>query len=342
MWDQAKRHNFLVQSVGTVTTILTSLGCSLNNLPSGINASYSGSIGLDVETLEGLEQTTLGLRRAYRSTGALSLLGPSHGTLNLLTEMAPRSGKHQDRVVTAIGQTAALIGTMLSLDLGNFEAGQRYLSVAARAAQQARNNDLLAFTLGARAFQAAYSGDPLAGRDYADSALNIAGRGISPITHGWLSAVASEMHAIDNNEVICRRFLDDAASHLVRADPAEPWTGVGVFNTKKLTAYLGGDLMRLGRYREAQDVLHQALNQLDPPLAKHRCTAYVDLAEAYAAERKIDEAADHAINAIAIVADTRHAASLQRVERLYKQIRVHQSNATRQLGEALVEMRAAW
>lgn len=199
MWDQTKRRNFLVQAAGTVTTILGILGRSLDNSPARAGASYSKAIGLDTETLEGLEQTTLGLRRAYRSTGALSLLGPSHGTLNLLTAVVPRSGKYQDRVVTAIGQTAALIGVMLSLDLGDFEAGKRYLAVAARAAQQARNNDLLAFTLGAQAFQSAYGGDPVTGRDYADSALNVAGRGVSPVTHGWLSAVASEMHATDNN-----------------------------------------------------------------------------------------------------------------------------------------------
>jgi tetratricopeptide (TPR) repeat protein len=346
MWDETNRRTFLVQSAGMVTTVLTLIDIdrSLDKLSSRMATSYSGGIGLDSETLEGLEQATLGLRRAYRSASALSLLGPSHGMLNLLTEMAPRSGKHQDRVVTTLGQMAALIGAMLTLDLADFAAGQCYLSVAARAAQQASNNELLAFTLGARAFHVAYSGDPLAGRDYADSALSVASRGISSIMHGWLSAVASEMHAMDKNELVCRRLLDDAGTHLANADPVEPWTGVGVFNTEKLTAYLGGDLVRLGRYGDAQDVLHTALDQLGPSLTKHRCTAYVDLAEAYAAEGKIDEAVDQASSAITVIASTYHAGSLRRVEQLYRSISLHQSksNAVRRLGEELMEMKASW
>ena len=332
MWDNTKRRTFLINAAGTVAAVLASI-----EVPDSQRTCH-----IDSETIEALEQTTLGFRRAYRSAGALSLLGPSHGTLNLLTEMVPRSGKHQDRLVTAIGQMAALIGTMLSLDLGDFEAGQRYLSIAARAAQQAGNNDLLAFALGARAFNAAYGTDPRAGLDYADSALAVARRGVSPITHGWLSAVASEMHATDQNEVACRRLVEDSATYLEIADPAEPWTGVGVFNKEKLAAYLGGDLMRLGRYGEAQGVLHQALTRLDPTLAKHRCTAYVDLAEAYAAEGKLDEAAHHAVKAIPIVTNTRHAASLRRIQRLYRRMSPGNSNATRRFGEKLVEMRAAW
>lgn len=340
MQDPTKRRTFLTQAAGAVGTVLALVDDPLDI--ASRRAIASRSLSFDLETLEGLEQTTLGLRRAYRSAGALSLLGAAHGTLNLLTEMMPHAGRHQDRLVTAVGQTAGLIGVMLTLDLDDFDAGGRYLSIAARAAQQAGNNELLAFILGARAFHAAYSDDSNGGREYADAALSIAKRGISPITHGWLSAVASEMYATRQDEITCRQLLDNAASHLEAADPNEPWTGIGVFNAEKLAAYVGGDLMRLGRYREAQQALHDALDKLDESLVKHRCTAYVDLAEAYAANGQLDEATGYAMNALTIVSGTRHAVSLKRIEKLYRSVRDVDKAASSKLNEKFIELKATW
>lgn len=342
MRDESKRRAFLTQAAGMVGTVL-----ALTDDPLDISsrrAATSNSLSFDLETLEGLEQTTLGLRRAYRSAGALSLLGASHGTLNLLTEMMPYAGRYQTRLVTALGQTAGLIGIMLTLDLNDFDAGERYLSIAGRAAKQANNNELFAFIMGARAFHAAYKpeADPIGAREWADTALTIAKRGISPVTHGWLSAVASEMYATENNEIACRRLLDNAAKHLEAADPSEPWTGVGVFNAEKLSAYVGGDLMRLGRYSEAQQTLHDALGKLDESLVKHRCTAYVDLAEAYAADGHVDEATGYATNALTLVTNTRHAASLQRIEKLYRSVRAIDEKSSEQLREMLIELKATW
>ncbi len=84
MRDHSTRRTFFTQAASTIGTVLT--------LVSGNNGTQisPSQLSFDMETLEGLEQTTLGLRRAYRSAGALSLLDASHGTLNLLTEMLPK------------------------------------------------------------------------------------------------------------------------------------------------------------------------------------------------------------------------------------------------------------
>jgi hypothetical protein len=152
-----------------------------------------------------------------------------------------------------IGQMGALVGTMLMLDLGDFESSRQFLAVAARAGQQIEDPELLAFALGCRAFHSCYGGDRRAGVGFARGALDLADRGIHPLTHGWLSAVASEMHATAGEGRDCERFLDEAAAHLMRGDCGVAWLGIGVFNPDKLTAYQGGGLMRLGRYTEAQE-----------------------------------------------------------------------------------------
>ncbi len=75
--------------------------------------------------------------------------------------------------------------------------------------------------------------------------------------------------------------------------------------------------MRLGRYPQAQAELHAVLAQLDLAFAKHRGTARIDLATAYLQVDEVDEDVedvDHAVNALDIVAVTRHAERLRRVE----------------------------
>ena len=50
----------------------------------------------------------------------------------------------------------------------------------------------------------------------------------------------------------------------------------------KLTAHRGAGLMRLHRYADAEADLLGALGQLHPVQAKHRTTAHIDLADAFA------------------------------------------------------------
>ena len=80
---------------------------------------------------------------------------------------------------------------------------------------------------------------------------------------------------------------------------------------------------------------------LTPAFAKHRCTAHIDLATAYLQDGKVDEGVEHAVNALDIVAVTRHADSLRRVENLYPMIKTSGIPAARDLRRKLMEIKAA-
>ncbi|MFI0418631.1 hypothetical protein [Spongiactinospora sp. 9N601] len=147
--------------------------------------------------------------------------------------------------------------------------------------------------------------------------------------------MTSEMHASLGEEQECQRRLAQAEIHLTHAAPARPWIGIGSFGGDKLLAYRGGDLMRLGRYQDAQAILAQSLACLDPSLKRHRCTAHIDLAEALAATASMDDAADHAIKALDIIEQTGHTPSLHRVDRLHQHMRQTPSAAGRRLGQHL-------
>lgn len=332
--QELSRHDFLM--------LAATAGSLLDMLGSRPGLTEPGRGRVDGEAAEGLSHVVLGYRKIYRSAGAASLLEPVCGTLSLLTDLAPAAGSFSEVIVSLIGQAGSLAGVIFMLDRGEFATAARYLAIAARAAQQTGDDELMAITLACRAFHSAYGGAPPDGLAFASEAMRVAARGhIHPRTHGWVAAVTSEMHATVGDEAGCSRALDAAADQLGRPMPAEQWKGIGAFSVAKLTAYRGGDMMRLGRYRAAQAQLLTALAQLDPALAKHRCTAHIDLADAYARDGEFGEAARHAISALDIITFTRHADSLRRVSALYEAIPVSRTALARDLGSKLLEVRAA-
>ncbi|HET6288749.1 MAG TPA: helix-turn-helix transcriptional regulator [Amycolatopsis sp.] len=339
MWDSMKRRLFLTQGALAAFAVTDALRARPIEPARTPNA---GPASADEQTVASLEQIVQGWRQAYRSASARTLLGPAQGTLNMLVGMAPEAGRHEDRVVSLIGQMAALVGTMLMLDQGEFDAARHYLVLSARAGKDSGDAELTAIALGCQAFHASYGEDPKPqeGLRYAESSLTEAARGIHPRAHAWLQAVASEMRATARDDTGCRRALDISAELLERPQTGREWLGIGAFDAAKLTAYRGGDLSRLGQHAQAQATLTEALEALDPGLPKHRCTAHIDLAESFARSGEVDAACQHAVSALTLVQKTGHADSLKRVETLHGRMKSIRVPAVRGLGERIVECKA--
>jgi hypothetical protein len=81
---------------------------------------------------------------------------------------------------------------------------------------------------------------------FAREALDVAGRGVHPLSHGWVAAVTSEMCAAAGDDMSCFRSLDTAQAQLSLPSPGQPWKGIGAFSAAKLSAYRGGDLKTSG------------------------------------------------------------------------------------------------
>jgi hypothetical protein len=337
-----QRKDFLLIA-GAATAALEVLHDHPLRVPAGTPKAVQATGRVDAETADGLEHLMLGYRQVYRSAGAALLLGPVCGTLNLLTQLAPGAGSHRDRLVSLIGQAGTLAGAILMFDLADFATARRYLAIGARAAQQADDTELTAISLSCRAFHATYDGDPIAGLAFAKGAVDVAATGIHPRSCGWVAAVASEMYTTlgRSEEKACMRALEASRQQLAAPMPPQPWKGIGAFNNGKLAAYRGGDLARLGRHALAQKQLQAALDDLDPALVKHRCTAHIDLAEAYVRDHKPAESAHHAASALQIIAGTRHLHSLRRVEAVYTAIKPSGAAEARDLGSSLLAFRAA-
>lgn len=336
--DPVRRREFGIATAMSAMSLLD----MLRGQPAELSERVVGGSRLDGEAAGGLANVVLGYRQIYQSAGAGSLLEPVRGTLSLLTELAPGAGAYRDQIVSLIGQAGSLAATMLMLDQGDYPAALRYLALAARAAKQSGDQELLSITMAARAFHSSYTGDPVDGLAFAREAVSIASRGAHPRTYGWVAAVESEMHATVGDQAGYRRSIETAQAQVTAPMPDRPWKGIGAFSEAKLTAYRGAGLMRLQRHGDAQPVLLQALGKLDRVQVKHRCTAHIDLADAYARDRKPkpDEAAHHAVSALDIIAVTGHAESIRRVAGIYERVLPSGTLAVRELGSRLLEVRA--
>lgn len=235
-------------------------------------------------------------------------------------------------LLTVMGEMAALIGVLYLLDRGDQENGWQYIDLAWETAKAADNAELQAIILGGRSFGVAYStGDHRTGLDLALYAYEIASRGASNETRGWVAAVASERAASIGDLLNCKRLLSVSRAALASEPNGVAPLGIGIFNIDKLSAYEGGDMVRLGRYRDAEPILDSAINRLDPSMQRHRCTALIDRAEARLGANEVDGACSDGQAALELVTQIQHAGNFKRLRVLAGKAMETGSQAGKQL-----------
>jgi hypothetical protein len=108
--------------------------------------------------------------------------------------------------------------------------------------------------------------------------------------------------------------LEESRQALASDDAEVTWRGIGGYGLEKLQAYEGGDLLRLGRYRDAEPILTAAVTALDPAQQRHRATALIDRASARLGLDDIDAACLDGSQALELVTAVQHAGNLDRIE----------------------------
>jgi hypothetical protein len=259
-------------------------------------------------------------RSAYGSTSAEKLLPPVAGLVPILLDMqeSPSLSTARQRVTSILGQAAVMAGVLSLMGRHDLAHARRYYVLAATAAEESADADLLAYARGSMSFHDVRTGrlrDGLQRLLVTEAAL---ARQVSPVTSAWFASLGSELHARAGDGSMSLRLLERAENTLASShDSMESWRGVGTFDHSKVLAYRGGNLVLLGRAREAEEVLTQVLNELPPTRVKHRCTALGDLAIALAQQNEPDQAAKKAMEALELAIQLSHSESVIRVRRAY-------------------------
>lgn len=269
-------------------------------------------------------------RNAYRCLPAPLLLDAARSQLSL--HPGQQLPDVRQTLVRALGESAVLIAALLSTDLGRHSTAVPYLDLSQRAARDEHNHDLLAVVLACRAFLASFRGDsPRLAADLADGAVSAAREGATPKTLAWVSAVSSEHYASFGDVPGSQRRLDGARRALAPAGNDASWSGLGVFDERKIRAYEGGNLTRLGLYDEAIAVLDDALESLGPNMPRHRCAALTDRAGAHHNAGDVDAACADASEALAIAVGVGHRHTVRRITRLARRTLTSQAAGARRL-----------
>ena len=295
---------------------------------------------VDLATVSDMETITAAHRRSYRQLSVHALLPQTESQFQAVTELLqrPQPLTLRQRLIATAGETAMLAGTLRFMDLDDFELGYSNLELAMMAAHEAEAGELGAFVLGCMGFHARYSGNRKEAVGLIEQARDAAARVASPLTQGWLAAVASEVHAVAGDVRASLGALEQAGHALGRADEDDEasWIGIGTFNQAKLEAYHGVCYLQLGRPGDAVPALTRALDTLDPALKKHRCTALADLASGLIQLREVDEGCERASQSLTLAAELRHGVSIDRIRTLERQLPPsHRSPAVRRLREQL-------
>ncbi len=295
---------------------------------------------VDLATVSDMETITAAHRRSYRQLSVHALLPQTESQFQAVTELLqrPQPLTLRQRLIATAGETAMLAGTLRFIDLYDFELGHSNLELAMTAAHEAEAGELGAFILGCMGFHARYSGNRKEAVDLIDQARHVAARVASPLTRGWLAAVASEVHAVAGDAAASLAALDQAGHALDQADEDDEasWIGIGTFNRPKLEAYHGVCDLQLGRPADVIPALTKALDTLDPAFKKHRCTALADLASGLIQLREDEEGCERASQSLALAAELRHGVSIDRIRTLERQLPPsHRSPAARRLREQL-------
>jgi DNA-binding transcriptional regulator YiaG len=186
---------------------------------------------VELATVSDMEAITAAHRRSYRQLSVHALLPQTESQFQAVTELLQRQQplKLRQRLIATAGETAMLAGTLRFMDLYDFELGRSHLELAMAAAQEAEARELGAFVLGCMGFHARYSGNRKEAVGLIEQARDAAARVASPLTRGWLAAVASEVHAVAGDAKASLGALEQAGHALGRADEDDEasWIGVG-------------------------------------------------------------------------------------------------------------------
>jgi DNA-binding XRE family transcriptional regulator/tetratricopeptide (TPR) repeat protein len=308
-------------------------------MTSGLASLSLGLTGSDTahvnpELMIDLQRVSESLRRAYRTAPAPQLYSSVHNHMQLVLSLRPgdQTSVVRKQMLVTIGEMAATCATILGLDMGRWPEAIPFFELAHRAAAESADDELTAMVLAIRAFHAAYGcDDRTTGLELAEAAGTASLRGACHVTAGWVAAVVSERHAEIGNEADSRRWLDQARSALAKPQDDRSCSGIGAFDLAKLTAYEGGNYRRLGDFASAVRVLSTALSTLDPSMRRHRTTALIDRAEAHHAAGQLDAACADTSAALSLIAETQHADSIRRAERLARSMTATNARDSRQL-----------
>lgn len=217
--------------------------------------------GTDQVTVDHMERATTALETLQYQIGPAALIGPVRGHLDEVCRLleGPLPARLRRQLLSIAGETAATAGWLM-WDLERLDDMGAYWRVAIEAAEECGDRALSAFVLTSASFQPSYRENPV------ERIRRLAGleRHATPRTRAWILAATAEAYALAGDDRACLVALDRADSVMARLgdDRTTRRPRYDPFDATRMLGERGSALVKLGRGREARDILETALGGL--------------------------------------------------------------------------------
>jgi tetratricopeptide (TPR) repeat protein len=241
---------------------------------------------VDVDVVRMLDEETQRLRLSDRRFGAAILLDTMQAHVASVADLLKHSLSPAQRTGLArvLADSGALAGWQ-ALDAGAVSRAWAHFELARSAALESEDAALTAHALGEQAFVLLELGQPGRALDLVRHAMSE--RALPPLLRAWLACAEGEFLAVQGDAAEAQRAFDRATDSLKHAEvDALPYLSL---DETHLLRWRGSALARLHDPTAVEDLL-LALTMLDSSFVRARCGILVDLAEAYSAAGKRDEA----------------------------------------------------
>lgn len=314
--EAVDRREFVQEGLRTGAAILTSYGLVNAELLDRLSRALKKPSTIDERTLTYLERRTEGYwqdrhRAALASSDLLSYVFEHlQKVVQLLEE--PLLPSVRTRLCSIASGIAQLAGHLL-FDMGEWAQARNYHRGAITAAREGEHTALEAVAWGRMSFPWTYSANAQEALSCIQEARRLATGHVNRTVQAYLAAVEAEIHAVLSNREASLMALDFASRVDDRQDPEEEMYWLR-FDRSRFTGYQGICYRRLYRPEdpqthsyldEARKALTDALALLDPARIQRRPALLIDIASTYAQQGDVEGACEFAIQALAIMAQTK-------------------------------------
>jgi transcriptional regulator with XRE-family HTH domain len=309
------------QSLRMSRRALLELAASLATMPTASAVSVPVPPTVDPGVVEHFTALRALLVQADSKLGGLSILPTVQQQITLIARCRRQArGKLRTRLLGAEARWSEFSG-WLSDDLGDRDAGGRWLDRAASMAQEADDQEFCAYVLARKAQRTTGTGDEDRVVGLARAAARVPGAPV--LVRAFAAVQEAQGSALDGDAAAFEDAMERARSLVDAAPPAHlDDDTLGSFcTTPYLFAHEGEGWLRLNSPRQAIDSFRTAVNQWPERYRRERGLYLSRTAHAYLAASEPDQAATTATEALALATATGSARIRRDVTALSRQLK---------------------
>jgi transcriptional regulator with XRE-family HTH domain len=235
------------------------------------------------------------------------------------TASEPKS-ELRKRLLVVAGESSVLAGWAAS-DMGDSVTARNLYDTAVKAAQEAKDPEIIACALAYRSYIPSAKGANGRARVLLSEALEILPKKSSPGTLAWIAARHAEesAHLGDDDQAVTSWDRAENAYGVADTDDDRVWTRF--LDQNRFDSYRISTLAKIGRLEEAQEIAAAILARLDQPDRKKAAIIFEDMATAHLARGSLNEASRLAKNGLAVLRETEFTMWLPRYEAIAQALR---------------------